>query len=231
LEYATGRPDPFYDVTSERFRELFDFLSRNGFEIGLQASYLAYQSREQLAAEKQRLEEAAGQPVAGNHHHYWHMNPDDVEQTLLFHEQIGLKYDSSLVHDHYMGWRRGLSWPFYPFHQGERREIKTLQIPTAWMDEQLFRPGGNESGNSLESLRTLADCAAQQSGCLLIDVHEYVFDDLLFPGWAAAYRHLWQEILERGDFWFATPGQIAEHWTRRHAALVQASRGMGKGQV
>jgi hypothetical protein len=231
LEYATGRPDPFYDVTSERFRRLFGYLSEQGFEVGLQASYLAYQSRQEFAAEKQRLEEATGQPVVGNHHHYWHLNPDDVEQTLLIHEQVGLEYDSSLVHDRYMGWRRGLSWPFFPFHQGERREVRTLQIPVAWMDDQLFGQRVHNPGPPWENLRALAERAAEQGGCLHIDVHDYVFDDVLFPGWAATYRRLWEYLLDRGDFWLATSAQVAKHWTARYAALLQASRGLREGWV
>lgn len=229
LEFATGTPDPFYDVTSPRFRELFRYLAQEGFEIGLHASYLAYRSREKFAAEKQRLEEASGQPVNGNRHQYWHLNPNDVEETLLIHEQVGLKYDTSLIHDHYLGWRRGLSHPFFPFHQRERRELKTLQIPTAWMDDQLFRLRRYNPGDRLELLRDLADRTAEQGGCLLIDIHEYVFDDALFPGWAATYRSLWEYLLSRGDFWFATPAQIAEHWAERYAALVRASYGLNRG--
>jgi hypothetical protein len=229
LEYATGRPDPFYDITSERFRQLFRYLSEEGFEIGLQASYLAYQSKDTFAAEKQRLEEVIGRPVVGNHHHYWHLNPQDIEQTLLIHEQVGLEYDSSLVHDRYLGWRRGLSWPFFPFHQGEQREVKTLQIPTAWMDDQLFGQRMHNPGPPWENLRALADRAAEQGGCMHIDVHDYVFDDALFPGWAATYRCLWEYLLDSGDFWFTTSDQIAKHWTDRYTGLVQASSGLREG--
>jgi hypothetical protein len=229
-EYATGTPDPFYDITSKRFQQLFRYLTDEGFEIGLQASYLAYQSREKFAAEKQRLEEAVGRPVVGNHHHYWHLNPNDVEETLLIHEQVGLEYDSSLVHDHYLGWRRGLSQPFFPFHQTERRELSILQIPVVWMDDQLFGLRAHNPGDRWELLRTLADRAAEQGGCLLIDVHGYVFDDALFPGWAQTYRRLWEYLLDRGDFWFGAPIEIAEHWSARYTSLVRASHGLGEGR-
>jgi hypothetical protein len=229
LEYATGTPDPFYDITSTRFRQLFRYLAEEGFEIGLHASYLAYQSPERFAAEKQKLEEASGQPVVGNRHHYWHLNPDDIDETLLIHEQLGLRYDSSLIHERYSGWRRGLSSPFFPFHQAQRRELRTLQIPTAWMDDQLFGHQAHNPGHRWELLQALANRTAQQGGCLLIDVHDYVFDDALFPGWAKTYRRLWEYLLDRGDFWFATPAQIAEQWTARYAALGRASHGLRKG--
>lgn len=226
FEYALGTPDPFYDVRSRRFRKLFADLTEKGFEIGLHASYRAYENCEQFAAEKQALEEASAQSIRGNRHHYWHLSPDDPESTLLLHERIGLQYDTSLIHDRYVGWRRGLCWPFFPFHQQERRELKTLQIPTAWMDDHLFGHRKDNPGDRMEILHALADRAADQGGCLLVDVHDYVFDEVLFPEWAGTYRGLWEYLIARADFWVDTPHRIAEHWIRRYSALQQASRGL-----
>lgn len=231
LEYATSTPDTFYDITSPRFRQLFRYLGEEGWEIGMHASYLAYQSQEKFAAEKHKLEEACGQPVVGNRHHYWHLNPANVEETLFIHEQVGFKYDASLIFNRYLGWRRGLSQPFFPFYQAQRRELKTLQIPTAWMDDHLFGQRLDNPGQPDELLQTLADHAAQQQGCLLIDIHDYVFDDTLFPDWMPTFRRLWEYLLNRGDFWFATPAEIAAHWTARYTELVKASHGLDRGRA
>lgn len=229
LEYAGGVPDPFYDVMDKSFRQLFRYLAAEGFEVGLHPSYLAYQSTEKFAEEKQRLEEASGQPVVGNRHHYWHLNPANAEETLLIHEQVGLKYDTSLIHNRYLGWRRGLSQPYFPFHHGKQRELKTLQIPTAWMDDQVFGLQADNPGNRMELLYHLADRVVTQKGCLLIDIHDYVFDDKLFPGWAQAFHDLWQYLSGRGDIWFGTPAEIAQHWSARYKSLVEASQGLDKG--
>lgn len=227
-EYAAGTPDTFYDVRAPRFAELFSLLADEGFEVGLHASYRAYASIEQLAHEKRTLEAACGRPVAGNRHHYWHMDPADPEATLLLHERAGFAYDASLTHDHYVGWRRGLSWPFFPFHQRERRQLGTLQLPTGWMDDQLFGQRAHNPGEPRAILRGLAERAAEQGGLLLVDVHDYVFDDALFPGWARAYRELWEELAGRGDFWLETPGRIAAHWRARYTSLTDASRGLAE---
>lgn len=229
IEYATGLPDPFYDITTDRFHKLFDELEQAGCEIGLQASYLAYQTKDKFMAEKQRLEAACGCSVMGNRHHYWHMNPDDVESTLLIHEQVGFVYDSSLVHDRYLGWRRGSAWPFFPYHQSLRRQIKTLQLPVAWMDDQEFGFQENQPGNRQKRLSDLADVAARQSGALIIDIHEYVFDPVLFPGWVNTLQDVCEYLKVKFDSWFATPYQIAQHWNDRYTNLLESSMGLGEG--
>jgi hypothetical protein len=94
------------------------------------------------------------------------------------------------------------------------------------MDDQLFGHRQDNPGDRLEILKSLADLVAAQQGCLLIDVHDYVFDDVLFPGWARTYRALWEYLVSRSDFWIDTPNRIADHWLQRYAAIAQASRGL-----
>ncbi len=226
---ATGTPDPFYDITSPPFGELFRFLQGEGFEIGMHASYRAFTSLAKLVAEKQRLEQASGVTVVGNRHHYWHLNPRDVEETLWFHEQAGFCYDTSLFHDRYVGWRRGLAYPFFPFHQRQRRELKTLQIPTAWMDDQLFGQKEANPGDRWEIVRQLAETVLEHQGCLMIDVHDYVFDEQLFPGWRQTYQDLWEYLAHQRGVWFATPAQVAHHWHARYVQILKASEGLTLG--
>lgn len=225
-EYAAGTPDSFYDIRSPRFRALFRQLADAGCEIGLHGSYNAYASAAQFAWEKRQLEEAAGVSVVGHRHHYWHMDPLNPEATLALHEQLGFLYDASLTNDQYLGWRRGSSWPFFPLIQAERRELRTLQLPTSWMDSQIFIQRAINSGDPQQTLRALAERSAAQGGLLLINIHDYVFDPVLFPGWAEAFQLLWQYVAARGDFWLATPATIAAHWSERYLRLVDSSSGL-----
>lgn len=233
LQYATGLPDPFYDVTSAKFRRLFASLRAEGFEVGLHASYRAHEDFDRFKREKELLEEASQGPVNGNRHHYWHMNHDSPEETLYLHERLGLEYDSSMVHDHYIGWRRGISHPYFPFHPRLRRELRTLQIPPAWMDDQLFsfRSYNELPEGRLATLKALAGRVAEQGGVLTVDVHDYVYDDRLFPEWRKTYQDLLAYLSERGDFWFTTPLEIARHWTQRYAGIRNASVGLEQGQA
>jgi hypothetical protein len=225
-EYATGLPDTFYDIRAPQFRALFRELADAGWEIGLHASYLAHANVERFAAERAALAAASRTPVLGNRHHYWHMDEQNPEATLLMHEQIGLHYDTSLVHDRYLGWRRGTNWPFFPFHHGERRALRTLQLPTCWMDDQIFGQRAYNPGDPAALLSGLADTTAAHGGCMIIDIHDYVYDDVLFPGWTAAFQRLWEHLAQRNDVWMATPGEIAAHWRERAEALSRASAGL-----
>jgi hypothetical protein len=231
FEYATSIPDTFYDITNKKFRQLFSYLRDEGFEIGMHASYLAYQDQDLFKREKLLLEEMSQGQVSGNRHHYWHMNPTHPEETLLIHEQLGFEYDSSMIHDHYLGWRRGLSHPFFPFHPQLRRELKTLQLSPAWMDDQLFQFHANNQIRSgrVETLKVLAERVAEQGGCMTLDVHDYVFDEKLFPEWRKTYQDLLVYLSERGDFWFNTPIAIARHWTARYCKIVNGSLGLSQG--
>lgn len=226
LQHAAGTPDGFYDVRTPRFRAVLRALAAGGWEIGLHGSYRAFESADRFVEEKRRLEEASGVVVRGHRHHYFHMSPDQPDDTLLMHERAGFVYDTSLTHDRYAGWRRGLCSPFYPFHRRLRREIRTLQLPTTWMDSQLLADRTHSRLAARRTLDGLVNRVATESGMFLSDVHDYVFDDVLYPGWALTYLGLERSLLSRGDFWLATPGEIAEHWIGRHARIRGESEGL-----
>ncbi|HAJ37858.1 MAG TPA: hypothetical protein DCL15_19485 [Chloroflexi bacterium] len=230
IEYARGTPDPFYDVTAPRFRALFRTLIEGGWEVGMHASYLAYAARERFAGEKQRLEQAAGAPVVGNRHHYWHLNPTDPTATLQLHADIGLLYDTSLTHDRYLGWRRGVTTPFYPLATRTRREIGVVQLPVAWMDAQLAQRTDLTQPQRDAMVCELVELVAAQQGLFVANVHDYVFDEVLFPGWLATLRAALERIVARGDFWVATPVAIARHWSDRYRRLLSDSIGLTEGR-
>ncbi|MEQ1908012.1 MAG: polysaccharide deacetylase family protein [Vicinamibacterales bacterium] len=229
---ALVAPDVLYDIRRPRFRRLFDELKQEGFEIGLHPSYRACERADGVLREKRALEDAARTEVIGGRHHYWRLLPADPMDTLRQHERAGLSYDASLTFDRYLGWRRASTWPFFPFDPTLGRDLTTLQLPTGWMDDQLFsRARFNPPGEPQALLNMLVDTVVAQGGCLLVDVHEYVYDDGLFPGWAALYRGLFETLAARRDVWLATPADVARHWRTRHQTIMGLSSGLGASKT
>ncbi|HSH01206.1 MAG TPA: hypothetical protein VLL52_01720 [Anaerolineae bacterium] len=230
LEYATKVPDTFYDIMTPVFRDIFSYLQDEGCEIGLHASYLAYENYEKFLAEKEKLERAANTVVFGNRHHYWHVSPTDIEETLLLHEKIGLSYDSSIGHNRYTGWRRSISTPYFPFISKEGRELKTLQISTNWMDDQLFQYQAYNLGERQTILREMADRAYQYNGIFVVDIHQYCFDHELFPDMTKQYQLLWQYLTDFKNVWFATAKEVSQYWHSRYNQIIANSQGLEMGK-
>jgi len=229
LQYALGTPDSFYDVRQPEFTRVLRRLDVEGFEVGLHASYRACESAQTLARENETLSAAVGHPVDGIRHHYWRLDPDDPDATFAAQASIGLLYDSSLGFERYPGWRRGSALPFAPYDHRTGAGVGTLELPNAWMDAQLFLYGSGrfrteEQRHAL--LARLIDAAAASRGLLVADMHDYVFDEVLYPGWREAWQWLWEQVAARSDVWVALPREVARHWRQRTHAIVTASRGL-----
>ncbi len=223
LQYAAGTPDCFYDVRSREFRELFQYLNDQGCEVGLHASYHAHRSATQLHAERESLEAAAGMPVEGNRHHYWRLDPAAPHETLLRHEHAGFAYDSSLAFEFYPGWRRGMCHPFHVFHPGERREIKTLQLPPAWMDDHFDRRlEKNRIADPVEHARSLLHTARAHNGIVVLDYHVRGMNSDFFPRYGPWLVQFVRENVD-SSFAFLTPRDLARAYAEHESQLIAHS--------
>lgn len=196
LKYALGTPDGFYDIHTTDFRLLFEDLRESGCEIGLHASYNAYQSVEHLKLEKQHLEDASGVEVEGNRHHYWHLDPSAPYETLHKLEQAGFKYDSSLAFEFVPGFRRGICHPYRVYHPGLRRELKPVELPPSWMDDHFDRRLVNNGildpvGYAAE----LVQAARSTGGATIVDYHVRGMNGDFFPHYGPWLANFMQERL------------------------------------
>jgi FemAB-related protein (PEP-CTERM system-associated) len=230
-QYATGIPDAFYDIRSREFLELFRYLKDEGCEVGLHASYNAYQDVEQLRREKDLLEEAAGICVEGNRHHYWRLNPAAPYETLSKHEQVGLSYDSSLAFEFYPGFRRGICHPFHVFHPGERRELKLLELPPAWMDDHFDRRLEQNKIVDPESYALrLVDTARATNGVVVVDYHPRGMNADFYPRYGPWLVRFIERHLTSGVS-FLRPGELAQSYLEFESRLAQHSRDLMSTEV
>lgn len=234
VQYARGTPDCFYDIRSPRFRELFRSLREEGCEIGLHASFHAFQSTEQLRHEKAALEEAAGVTVAGGRHHYWRLNPDAPHETLARHQQIGMQYDASLAFEFYPGFRRGICHPFHPFDPQTRHELDIIELPPTWMDDHFDRrlavngiadPAAAEpeivERTSAYASRLL-DAVRSTGGVAVVDYHVRGMNSDFFPRYGPWLARFAEEHFD-SNLHFTTPAELSRQFAAYEATIDAAS--------
>lgn len=234
-QYATGTPDCFYDIGSPRFGELFAQLRDAGCEVGLHASYNAYQDASQLRREKESLERAAGTSVEGGRHHYWRLNPQAPHETLAHHAAMGMQYDSSLAFEFYPGFRRGTCHPFRPFHRGERRELDLIELPPAWMDDHFDRrlavnrianpnaPEAEVAAAAEAYAASLLDAARRTGGVVVVDYHVRGMNADFFPRYGPWLARFAEKRFD-SSLCFLAPRELARACQEHEQQLTSASR-------
>lgn len=234
-QYATGTPDCFYDIHTARFRRLFAELRDQGCEIGLHASYHACKDPQQLRQEKESLERAAGEPIAGGRHHYWRLNPEAPHETLAHHAKMGMQYDSSLAFEFYPGFRRGVCHPFRPYHPGERRELEIVELPPTWMDDHFDRrlamnriadphaPEAEVREHTSAYARNLLDTVRSTSGVAVLDYHVRGMNADFFPRYGPWLARFAEKHFD-SSLHFATPMELTRLYRSYEDRLEAVSR-------
>jgi hypothetical protein len=236
LRYVFKAPDPFYDVRQDQFKRVLNYLAQNGFEVGLHSSYLAYQSTDRFLEEKKTVEESLREPIFGNRHHYWHMNPDNLSETALIHDEIGLLYDSSVCFAKRCGFRFGICSPFHLYDPIRHRHARVLELPTSLMDDHLFKYFGLSYFSKPQfEIDALINSVKEHGGVFLVDYHVRGFNETFYPKWVETYKYILNKINEDGDFYSDTPLNIARYWKNREEDILRESKdeycGVTKDQI
>jgi hypothetical protein len=238
LAYLLGRPDPFYDVFKEKFRDVFTLLKENDFEIGMHASFLAHQSEKKMKEEKEILEEACQTEIKGLRHHYWRLG-NSPEKTLKLHSKAGFLYDTSIGLEKYLGWRRGVCFPYNPIDTENNEKISTLQLGNTWMDDHFFsyldintKTVDQESSIPQSAIRKKAlentiEKVKSIGGLMVVDTHEYPWDNKLFSGWKEIYEYFLNKLSSASDVWSVKPSELATYWNNREKNLLGKSQLLG----
>jgi hypothetical protein len=225
LRYFLKAPDPFYDVRQDQFKKILNYLVQNGFEVGMHSSYLAYQSIDRFLEEKKAVEESLGEPILGNRHHYWHMNPDNLSETAVMHDAMGLYYDSSICFAKRSGFRFGICSPFHLYDPIRHRHVGVLELPTSLMDDHLFKYFGLSTFSKPQfEIDALIHSVKEHAGVFFVDYHVRGFNETFYPKWVESYEYILKKIVEEGDFYSDTPLNIAKFWKKREADILRESR-------
>jgi len=225
LRYFLKAPDPFYDVRQDQFKRVLNYLVQNGFEVGMHSSYLAYQSIDRFLEEKKTIEGSLHEPIFGNRHHYWHMNPDNLSETAVIHEEIGLLYDSSICFAKRSGFRFGICSPFHLYDPIRQGPVEVLELPTSLMDDHLFKYFElSYFSKSQFEIDALIHSIKEHAGLFFLDYHVRGFNETFYPKWVESYEYILKKINEDGDFYSDTPLNIAKYWKKREEDILRESK-------
>jgi hypothetical protein len=224
LRYMFKAPDPFYDIRQDSFRRIMKYLVRNGFEVGMHSSYLAYESTLRLITEKTAIEQVLGESVLGNRHHYWHVSPNNPSETAVIHDRAGLLYDSSIAFAHRTGFRYGICSPFHLYDPVNDQPVSTLELPPALMDAHLFQYAKYSYFEHYESeIDALLDSTKKYGGIFIANYHARSLNETFYPGWRQSYEYLLDKITEKNDYYCDTPINITNYWLSRERKIQEES--------
>jgi len=212
--------DVLYDASWPSFRAVFERLKREGFDIGLHASYNAFAGDGRIAEEKASLEALTGVPAIGVRHHYWHLGPDEA-RTLRQHEAAGFRYDSSLAFNDHPGFRRGVALPWRPWDASAMRALRVLQLPVASLDSALMQRVPDEGPASDELGRVVA--AVKASGGLgVLDWHVRASApaNREFRAWGETYLRTLEAIAGDDELWVTDLARITQ-WVEGRELRLQ----------
>jgi hypothetical protein len=187
--------------------EIIRELEGSGWDIGLHGSFHSYLDPGLLDREKKALEGVLGDRVDTTRQHNLNLK---VPDTWLHQERAGLACDTTLGFNDRTGFRWGTCFPFFPFHPGEGRSLRILEVPLIIEDIALFGLP-DPKGEWVKALSAVKACG----GVLTLLWHPPVFNEHEYPGWGGTYREI-LAACRRDGAWITSARGIAEWWKGRN---------------
>ncbi len=204
-DYEDERQNYLFDV---KYREqIIDLLGQQ--EIGLHGSPASAFDLDVLKEELDALR-AVGFDPTGFRTHYLHF---DYQKSFKILEQAGIQYDSTLGYWENIGFRAGISFPFFPFNIEENRPFRVLEIPLIVMDTTLYSKKAMNltTLSAARRLKRLIDLAAKYQSHLSLLWHNNTFDPIDYPGWGSLY-HSTIRYAQKKKGWITSLKRVYDEW-------------------
>ena len=136
-----GNIDGNYDIGDEYFNVILKEIYQRGHIIGLHPSYHTYNDFELLKGEYHKLKgildklSIPSTKLGGRQHYLRWINP----QTWQIWDDVGLKYDSSIGSEFFLGFRCGTCYDFPVFNLLTRQSLALIEYPLLIMDVCTFK--------------------------------------------------------------------------------------------
>jgi hypothetical protein len=196
-----------YICNEDSRRQILDLFKDK--DVGLHGSPESAFDFEVLQKEIDTLKNLGFSP-SGFRTHYLHF---DYQKSFSILEQAGINYDSTLGYWEHIGYRAGISFPFYPFNIRENRPFRVLEIPLIVMDTTLLSHKAMNL-NIITAYNKLSDmikeASSYQSHISLL-WHNTTFDIVDYPFWGSLYWRMIKAARKRNG-WITSLNNIYDEW-------------------
>jgi len=120
-----------FNYNIEEIGYLIDEITKLDNEIGLHGGHNAYNNKEIISIEKNRLEKFIKKEIIGYRNHFLRFETPNTWEVLA---NSGIKYDTTFTYHDCIGYRNGMCHPFFPYNLKTGEFINVLEIPPVVMD-------------------------------------------------------------------------------------------------
>jgi len=187
-------------------------LRRGRREVGLHGNDADRGSVSALRLDRGDLARRSAADISGIRYHYLRCL---YHETLRFVEEAGFTYDTSLAFAEHEGFRCGASFPFHPYHLGEERPLRLLELPLAIMDTSLMGPQYRalDAAGAERACRDLLSRVRAGGGGVAILWHNNRFDRRSARGYDEVYWRLVEWAQAEGGL-VTSAGEIVRRWLK-----------------
>jgi len=132
LSLLKNEEDFNYEV--EEIGYLIDEITKLDNEIGLHGGHNAYNNKEIISIEKNRLEKFIKKEIIGYRNHFLRFETPNTWAALA---NSGIKYDTTFTYSNCQGYRNGMCHPFLPYNLITEKFVNILEIPPVILDSTL----------------------------------------------------------------------------------------------
>jgi peptidoglycan/xylan/chitin deacetylase (PgdA/CDA1 family) len=197
-----------FDGEKVQVKDMIQDIEDMGNEIGLHAGYMAVDDVEVLKAQKEQLEAIVENSIDSIRHHHLHY---DITKTPTMHNELDIKFDSSLGIKSNIGFRFGTSYPWRLFDHTAEQKSTVLELPLIIGDILVKSNGmGLSDDVALGYVDRISDTVKNVGGVLTVLWH---------PSKTKDHIRMYQKViklLKQKDPYFGTISEIGEVWENKN---------------
>jgi len=203
--------DITYDLSKPNTLEKAREVLKEGFEIGLHASYNTFLDPQSLLKEKEELERLIDSPILGLRQHFLRFK---IPESWIDQNNCGFLYDTTLGFADRSGYRASFTFPFNTYDLKNDQKMSLIELPLVIMDRTYSKYLSFSPDEIMEDVINIFRDLEDSGGLATILWHTHMVDELGFSGYPQLYEKILDFMYRKGYF-VASAKEIADWWRRR----------------